>query len=106
MSFHRVRRRMLRPRSRHNRQRKEMTMSGISRRDFIKNAATQMAAVSLLASTVLELCAHPLGIPLGCQTWPVRDMVAKDFPGTIKQLAAAGFQNIELCSPVGYADSG
>jgi sugar phosphate isomerase/epimerase len=33
-------------------------------------------------------------------------MIAKDFPGTIKQLAAAGFQMIELCSPVGYADSG
>jgi sugar phosphate isomerase/epimerase len=33
-------------------------------------------------------------------------MVAKDFPGTIKQLAKAGFQTIELCSPVGYADSG
>ena len=33
-------------------------------------------------------------------------MIAKDFPGTIKQLAAAGFQTIELCSPVGYADSG
>jgi sugar phosphate isomerase/epimerase len=43
---------------------------------------------------------------IGCQTWPVRDMIAKDFPGTIKQLAAAGFQSIELCSPVGYADSG
>jgi sugar phosphate isomerase/epimerase len=33
-------------------------------------------------------------------------MIAKDFPGTIKQLSAAGFQTIELCSPVGYADSG
>jgi sugar phosphate isomerase/epimerase len=33
-------------------------------------------------------------------------MIAKDFPGTLKQLAAAGFQTIELCSPVGYADSG
>jgi len=33
-------------------------------------------------------------------------MIAKDFPGTIKQLADAGFQAIELCSPVGYADSG
>src|SRR5881409_2739058 len=33
-------------------------------------------------------------------------MIAKDFPGTIKVLAAAGFQSIELCSPVGYADSG
>jgi sugar phosphate isomerase/epimerase len=33
-------------------------------------------------------------------------MIAKDFPGTIKVLAADGFQTIELCSPVGYADSG
>jgi sugar phosphate isomerase/epimerase len=50
--------------------------------------------------------AEPLGLPLGCQTWPVRDKIAKDFPGTLKQLAAAGFQAIELCSPVGYAGSG
>jgi sugar phosphate isomerase/epimerase len=33
-------------------------------------------------------------------------MIAKDFPGTLKELSAAGFQTIELCSPVGYADSG
>jgi sugar phosphate isomerase/epimerase len=33
-------------------------------------------------------------------------MIARDFPGTLKVLAAAGFQTIELCSPVGYADSG
>jgi sugar phosphate isomerase/epimerase len=33
-------------------------------------------------------------------------MIAKDFPGTIKTLAAAGFKSIELCSPIGYEDSG
>ena len=49
--------------------------------------------------------ANPLGLPIGCQTWPVRQMIAQDFPGTIKQLAAAGFQAVELCSPVGYADN-
>ena len=49
--------------------------------------------------------ANPLGLPIGCQTWPVRQMIAKDFPGTLKQLVAAGFQTIELCSPVGYADN-
>ena len=48
----------------------------------------------------------PLGVPIGCQTWPVRQMIAKDFPGTLKELAASGFQSIEMCSPVGYADSG
>ena len=30
----------------------------------------------------------------------------KGFPGTIKALADAGFQRIELCSPVGYAEFG
>jgi len=82
-------------------------MSAISRRTFLKNAgATATAASFLAAAGVLRLRANPLGMPIGCQTWPVRDMIAKDFPGTIKQLAAAGFQTIELCSPVGYADSG
>jgi len=82
-------------------------MSAISRRTFLKNAgATASAASFLAAAGALRLRANPLGMPIGCQTWPVRDMIAKDFPGTIKQLAAAGFQTIELCSPVGYADSG
>jgi sugar phosphate isomerase/epimerase len=33
-------------------------------------------------------------------------MIAKDFPGTLKVLHAAGFRAIELCSPVGYSDDG
>jgi sugar phosphate isomerase/epimerase len=33
-------------------------------------------------------------------------MIARDFRSTLKELAAAGFQSIELCSPAGYADSG
>ena len=81
-------------------------MPEISRREFLKNAATSAAAAGFLSAAAWDLRANPLGMPIGCQTWPVRDMIAKDFPGTIKQLADAGFQTIELCSPVGYADSG
>ena len=81
-------------------------MSAISRREFCKSTATYAAAAGFLSADALELHANPLGMPLGCQTWPVRDMIAKDFPGTIRQLAQAGFQTIELCSPVGYSDSG
>jgi sugar phosphate isomerase/epimerase len=33
-------------------------------------------------------------------------MIGKTFPGTIRTLAQAGFQTVELCSPVGYDDSG
>jgi sugar phosphate isomerase/epimerase len=81
-------------------------MSAISRREFFKNAATSAAVAGFLSASARMLRADPLGLPIGCQTWPVRTMIAKDFPGTIKQLAEAGFQTIELCSPVGYADSG
>src|SRR6266480_8022883 len=82
----------------------EPIMSEISRRDFAKKATG--AAAGFMLATALELHANPLGLPIGCQTWPVRDMIARDFPGTIQALARAGFQTVELCSPVGYADSG
>jgi len=81
-------------------------MPTISRREFCKIAAAQAATASLLSAGVLDLRANPLGMPIGCQTWPVRQMIAQDFPGTIKQLADAGFKTVELCSPVGYDDSG
>ena len=80
-------------------------MSEISRRDFVKTTASAVAA-GVVLTTALDVHASPLGLPIGCQTWPVRDLIAKDFPGTIKTLAKAGFQTIELCSPVGYDDSG
>jgi sugar phosphate isomerase/epimerase len=78
----------------------------LSRREFCKVAAAESAALALLSTAGMKLHANPLGMPIGCQTWPVREMIAKDFPGTLKQLAAAGFQSIEMCSPVGYEDNG
>jgi sugar phosphate isomerase/epimerase len=87
----------------------EEQMSTMTRREFLRTTGRQVAVAGLLstgAGGALELRANPLGLPLGCQTWPVREMIAKDFPGTIKQLAAAGFQGIELCSPMGYAEYG
>ena len=81
-------------------------MQAISRREFMKTTAKYAATAGVFSAGAFELRANPLGLPIGCQTWPVREMIAKDFPGTVKQLAQAGFQSIELCSPVGYADSG
>jgi len=80
-------------------------VSAISRREFVKTVAGA-AAGGFLMSRVAKLHGSPLGLPIGCQTWPVREMIAKDFPGTLNQLKAAGFQNIEMCSPAGYSDYG
>lgn len=79
-------------------------MSVISRRAFFQNVAADAAVAGFLSAAAVELRANPLGMPIGCQTYPVRAMIGRDFPGTIKQLADAGFQRIELCSPVGYGD--
>src|SRR5207247_9477888 len=78
----------------------------LSRREFLRKRATNGVVAGFVSAAARELRGNPLGMPIGCQTWPVRAMIAKHFPGTIKQLAAAGFQTVELCSPVGYADSG
>jgi sugar phosphate isomerase/epimerase len=77
-----------------------------SRRQFIKAVSAGAVLSGVLSSSTRTLHADPLGLPIGCQTWPVREMIAKDFPGTLKELAAAGFTTVELCSPVGYVDSG
>lgn len=81
-------------------------MPQMPRREFLKTAAKGAALAGALSAGAIELRANPLGLPIGCQTWPVRKMIAQDFPGTLKQLHDAGFRSIEMCSPIGYDDSG
>jgi sugar phosphate isomerase/epimerase len=83
---------------------KEALMPAISRREFFNNAVMGGTVAGLLSAGALQLRADPLGLPIGCQTYPVRGMIAQDFPGTIRKLADAGFQTIELCSPWGYSE--
>lgn len=80
-----------------------MFASDLNRRQFLQRTG---ALAGLAAAAALPAAADPLGLPVGCQTWPVRDQIARDFPGTLAALARAGFKSIELCSPVGYSDSG
>ncbi len=75
-------------------------MDTINRRMFLMGGA---AASALLTGTQY-LSANPLGLPIGCQTYPVRKSISTDFAGTMKGLRAAGFTQIELCSPYGYSD--
>lgn len=79
-------------------------MAEFRRREFLSSVAG--GGLGLLSANALKVRGNPLGLPIGCQTFPVRKMIANDFPGTIKVLRDSGFQAIELCSPAGYADSG
>ena len=81
-------------------------MPVISRREFLKRTATDSAMAGLLAAaggTLLQ--ANPLGLPIGSQTYPHRQMIKSgDFDGLLKTLKAIGVDRIELCSPFGYAE--
>jgi sugar phosphate isomerase/epimerase len=59
-----------------------------------------------IAAAAMELEANPLGMPIGCQTYPLRESIGKDFEGTLRQIAAGGYRMIEMCSPPGYEKSG
>ncbi len=72
----------------------------MTRRAFLQTGA--IAAACITAPSML--LADPLGLPIGCQTYPVRKTVNSDFAGTMRGLHAGGFQSIELCSPYGYSD--
>lgn len=71
----------------------------LDRREWLGGATGALAIPSILA-------ADPLGLPIGCQTYPVREAIGKDFDATLRELAAIGYRGIEMCSPPGYAKSG
>jgi len=67
-------------------------MSNLSRRDFLKTtgavAATAVVGTRKLSST-------PLRLPIGLQLYSVRNLLPKDFDGTLHQLSAAGYKEVE-----------
>ena len=68
-------------------------MKTSSRRDFIKLAIGATAALSLQSASLLH--ADPLGLPLGLQLYSLRELLPKDFAGTLHQIAAAGYKEVE-----------
>ena len=73
-------------------------MSGVTRREFVMAvAAAGLAARAAKAS--------PLGLPIGSQTYPHRQMIKDgDFAGLLRTLKDIGVAGLELCSAFGYAE--
>ena len=68
----------------------------MKRRDFIRHVTLGAGAATLAARWPAELRANPYGMPIGLQLYTVRDQMAKDTPGTLKQVAAIGYKEVEV----------
>ena len=79
-------------------------MHRISRRTFLKTASASAACVSLW-NGVPRLMANPLGLPIGLQLYSVRDILPKDYEGTLRQLSALGYREVEAAGFFGHTPS-
>jgi sugar phosphate isomerase/epimerase len=72
----------------------ESAMFRSTRRDFLRStSATLIYGAACLRSG--RAVASPFGLPIGLQLYSVRDSLPKDYEGTLKQVAAAGYQEVE-----------
>ena len=69
-------------------------MRRISRRTFLKTASAS-AACAAVWNSAPWLMANAMDLPLGLQLYSVRDMLPKDYEGTLQQLGAIGYREVE-----------
>jgi sugar phosphate isomerase/epimerase len=67
-------------------------MSNPSRRTFLKSTGALVAAACAGAG---PLAAKSVNFPVGLQLYSVRELLAKDFDGTLAKLKTAGIQEVE-----------
>ena len=78
-------------------------MDKISRRSFL---AVTASGVTALTFSDLLAAAKAKDIALGFQTWPIKEMLGKDIPGTLKIMSGMGYKLLEMCYPKGYEKIG
>ena len=79
-------------------------MDAISRREFFGKTAAGATAAAFLLANARTASANPLGLPIGSQTYPHRQLIADGkFVDLLKQLKSIGVDQIELCGYLGGA---
>ena len=78
----------------------------MNRRKFIGQSAIGLGAMMVLPQLLKANGTAAYKYPVGFQTFPIRDVLSKDFSGTLKMMAGMGYQYTEMCYPKGYANAG
>lgn len=87
---------------------KTAVMKQISRRVFLHQSTLAAGAAAMLSQLPYQLFASAAAanIPLGFQTWSVKEELAGDFERTLKKMSGLGYKLLEMCSPKGYENAG
>lgn len=81
-------------------------MKSITRRQFLGTGTMGILASMYLPADALNSEMSPFNWPLSFQSYGLREMLGKDFDGTLKKVRSIGYKGIEMCSPKGYEKIG
>lgn len=83
-------------------------MKTINRRNFLSSTTKAAGAAMVFSKLPAEVfaAANKNDMPIGFQSWTIKDKLSEDFPGTLKMMSGYGYKMIEMCSPKGYATIG
>jgi len=70
-------------------------MSTHSRRNFLKKSAAALISGAAFLHSREVFAAAMLDLPLGLQLYSVRDLLPHDYEGTLRQIAALGYREVE-----------
>ena len=79
-----------------------------TRRNFIKKGSLALGSATLIGSPSFGFKARNENMvkSFGFQVWTIREKLFEDFAGTLKTMAGLGYKEVEMCSPLGYSNSG
>ncbi|HTS06552.1 MAG TPA: twin-arginine translocation signal domain-containing protein, partial [Candidatus Eisenbacteria bacterium] len=77
-----------------------MSLNAMNRRRFLKAAGTATAA-TLFSSQFSWAAEHKIN-KVGVQLYTVRDLMQKDFEGTIAKVAQIGYKEVEFAGYFGH----
>ena len=79
-------------------------MKNMNRRKFIRQGSLAASAAFALSQLPKQLFASASAenIPVGFQSWILRDDIGKNFATNLKMMSDMGYKLIEMCSPKGY----
>jgi sugar phosphate isomerase/epimerase len=78
----------------------------MKRRNFLTKSTLGAASLGIISQFPARMFANTgtklVKIPIGFQSYVLREEIGKDITATLKEMKALGYEYVEMCSPSGY----